>query len=425
MSNIFEIDGEIEDNDDEKQEGQEPSSPEPESLNDDDLGATIIDGDDDEASTSNDADTSDSSTDAEVPWYDRVLSDDDTDTSASTEDESTPVEEPTSAETPTKEESTSTAEPTTAEASTDSADDDDEEIEPVPEIEGLDDDTTANTGEEESDEDDGGLESIDPNDLSDLDIDSLAELENELDEEPKPLARPKPRKKPKKKPEPKEGLVVATTDKVEEEFEDVFPKKEGGSGSSTSIWTWIFLVLFVTCLSLLCYFQFWDGHKFGVSFTHRPAASESHALPSDIQQMTDEVQAQKEELEAENRRLAHMMRKKKKSSGAGGEESAGSTEAEGSSEPTGETEVTTATLSPTSGTVYQVQVAALKQYKANLSSSSYHMYVDSEGGFTKFLMGTFSSEAEVKAFRQKMVKAGFDDAYIVKKVDGKRVEYQP
>lgn len=423
MSNIFEIDGDIEDNDDEKLDGQESSSSEPEDFNEDDLGATIIDGDDENTDSSSADTDDDSSGDGdEVPWYDKVLSDDDTDPSTPTEEEttSTPVAEDSTAE-PASVPTSNTPEPSN---DSDDEDDEDEEIESVPEIEGLDDDTTSNDTAEKQDEDSSNdLEEVDPNDLSDLDIDSLAELDDELEEEP--IARPKPRKKPKKKPEPKEGLTVATTEEVEEEFDDIFPRKSGGSNSSTSIWTWIFLVLFITCFSMLCYFQFYDGHKFSVSFTHRPAAGAEHALPSEIQQMTDEVQAQKEELEAENRRLAHMMRKKKQSAETNNSESAESAESDTSTPEEATPPKSNATLSPTKGTVYQVQVAALKQYTANLSSASYHMYVDSENGFTKFLIGAFSSEAEVKAFRKKMVDAGFDDAYIVKKVNGERVEYEP
>ncbi|MCB0736102.1 MAG: hypothetical protein KDC92_01220 [Bacteroidetes bacterium] len=365
MSNIFEIDGDIEDNNDDERDENASSSSEnnDSSTNDhDDLGVEIIIDDDDSA----EEESSDS--DDDVPWYDKVLSGEST--TETNQNDSDDEEEGASIIFDEPEEETANQ----------------PEAEPVTEVE----EETIAAVEESKDELESGLR--------------IVSTENEAkDNEPieeKPIAsgveevipvakKDKPKPQPKEKPAPRE-----------ETFDEIFPRKQRKPGQKSG-WgaaTWIFFILFLITAGLFGYFHFVAGHH---------AHDDKHA-----EGQHGHNQAIIDEKDEEIRRLAAELAAAK---------SGNTTE----STSTGSNESTGDAVTPSKGTVYQIQISALRQYKPSHSNSSYKIFIDKNDGYTKFLVGAFASESDAMEFNEKLKQAGFDDTFIVKKVDGERVEYDP
>lgn len=345
MSNIFEIDGEIEDNDDDNRDnggqdgGDENQSESPESDND-----ASLDQDDEtnDSDTSSDDDTSESPGETEAMSYDAS---DDEDTPLSVDPE---VSYGTEADYGSVEEVT------------------EEEIEEV-------------------------LAEIDESERI------LAEEENRFDDEA-----------PVQEPEETPHVV----DEKEESFDDIFPP---GNGKKLGTTSWIFIVLFLISFTLLAYYQFYDGKSFSITFVHSSKAGMTaiDSLNGEYRQAiadNDDLRKRIEEL-TENVRLANARIQQLESDTS-----------RNSNDSTG-APLTILPPEINSGTYYQVQLMALEQYGAEISTDDLGFFVDKEDGFTKMLIGAFTDEATSKELYQKLRKAGFDDAFIVKKVNGKRVPY--
>lgn len=76
------------------------------------------------------------------------------------------------------------------------------------------------------------------------------------------------------------------------------------------------------------------------------------------------------------------------------------------------------------GETFEIQVGAFSnldfgRYKSNMRS----MDVDMVDGMSKLVIGSFRNFSDACAFRKDIRKAGFRDAFIVKKVSGNRVKF--
>ncbi|PSR05241.1 MAG: hypothetical protein BRD49_04935, partial [Bacteroidetes bacterium SW_10_40_5] len=75
-----------------------------------------------------------------------------------------------------------------------------------------------------------------------------------------------------------------------------------------------------------------------------------------------------------------------------------------------------------SGTYFEVQIGAFKsfdpeRYKENTTNVKFYM----DQGMRKITLGKFTEANAARAFRRDLVRLGIDDAFIVKKRDGKRL----
>lgn len=334
MSNIFEIDGEIEDNDDDNQ-GKKGGEKNP--SNDEDQGEAV------ENSDSSESDEVSESSDEYSPY-------------SQLEEETTPL-------------------------STD------------PESGYGDDDDFSSVDEVTEEEIEEVLAEIDESERI------LAEEEHRFDEEETAAPIPK---------------LKHTHQQGEESFDDIFPK---GKGSKLGTTSWTFIVLFLISFTLLAYYQFYNGKSFHVTFVHSSKAgmsaidslkeqygqsiNDNDDLRQKIEQLTGAIRlanARIQELEADTSR------------------SMAGTDAT--------LPIAVENQDVTAGTYYQVQLVALEEYHPDVNSSDLGFYVDKEQGFTKMLVGAFKDESKSLELYKKLRKAGFNDAFIVKKVDGERVPYQ-
>lgn len=337
MSNIFEIDGEIEDNDDDN--GKKKGKPEEESA-------------DPSADQSNDGDNAADGND--VPWYDRVLSEDDEDESGD------------SLRSESEEENTSFS---------------------------LDDRSDIEEEETADDSNDG--------DYSDeITIDEPEEYEEEEEEEA----------------EEKEFVMSDEEEDEEDEehFDEIFPRREK---KPLNIWTAVFAFLFLACLSLLGYFQFYDGNSFTIDLKHKGTAT---AIVNDSLEVTvNRALERNEQLKSKIEDLTITLREvneRIEEIRAGGTYS-------GDSSLAGRPGTTAGTLDR-SGTKYYVQLIALRYFEPELDGNSLFLVKKEANGLSKLMVGALESEGKAKMIYKNLRASGFKDAFIVKEVDGKQVDYR-
>ena len=78
-----------------------------------------------------------------------------------------------------------------------------------------------------------------------------------------------------------------------------------------------------------------------------------------------------------------------------------------------------------SGEVYYVQLGAFKTFDfTKYEPSLVNMFVDSENGLNKLIVGGFQDFTEACSLRRDLTSAGIKGVWIIKKVDGKRVKFE-
>ena len=366
MSNIFQIDGEIEDNmDGDERDKNDPNKKkeEQESAAENELPIENAQNDD-AASTELDSDNeleeeSAETTEEDNHWYDKYITDDEKEVVQENDENSN------------------------------------EEV---------------NALEEAEDEEDD-LPSVE--DISQEEID---EVLAELDEQEKELES-------QTDYDDEENLANEKTDlsnenseeEIEESFDEIFPKS---NKPPTPLGTYTFLVLFLITFSLFAYYQFYDGHSFSIDFTHKSEAGLSKIDSMSIQYETqiNQINNQKEII-AELKEKVHELHKLNMELAEDTAANSGVLQNDGTP--------VKSQVDLNNGVYYQVQVIALQQYNPDFGKSDFSFYVDKEDGYSKMLIGAMSSENAVKELYSKVKRSGFNDAFIVKKVNGKRVEYDP
>lgn len=368
MSNIFEIDGEIEDNNEDGNNENSGKKKKKEEQEQEDVN------DSQESSTTDSTDDSDD----DVPWYDKVLSGKNED-----EEENTAEDESSSISFGTSEEAEEESQDDNTETETESAGSDDEDI-----------------SEDEINEVLSELE--DSEEALKEDEEELRELEETT-------------KGQKNEP------TNTESEEVEEEFDDIFPPRKK---TPVSIATMVFAFLFLATLSLLSYYQFYDGEKFDFTFVHKSedGPSKSQQLDSELQTELSENKELREQLSkmTEDFRAASakLQKLQKEAEGAAGKPVS-------EDEDASESQDVQLSPLPQEGTFYQVQLMALKEYQPQFGASDFRFSVERDNGYTKYLVGPFKDESEVKTFYKKVRQSGFGDAFIVKKEEGERVPYNP
>lgn len=358
MSNIFEIDGEIEDNFDDNGDDKN-SKKKKKGIKANQESLPI-----DEAKENNDegdAEIIDSSSEEETPWYDKYLPEEDKDSQS-------------------------------------------KELEPEEEI-SVPVFDIANTERET----DGGLPRVE--DVTQEEIDKVLA---EIDEEEKELAAADSGAEDFE-PEVDSKNVADEDEEVHETFDDIFPPR---NRKPVSMGTWIFFTLFLISLTLLGYYQFYDGKSFSLDFSHRSSNNVSQ-----LDSLTTKYSAQVKELEDQQKIIEDLTSKIQELNAANLELIKDTSLNSNVLNNDGTPAFTGVDLG--SGTYYQVQLIALQQYHPSFGETETAFYVDKEDGFSKMLMGAFQNENQAKALYEKVRKAGFNDAFIVKKENGKRVEYSP
>lgn len=368
MSNIFEIDGEIEDNMDDngenkkssdnehKDDKEQPESSLPIEDSHDEDGASIVP--DNEPTV----DSAEPESVEDNHWYDKYIDDEEGDGNSTVNNANEEVEIPESSE-------------------------------------------ESGLASEEVDEDE--LQKAE-----DVTQEEIDEVLAELDQQEKEFAA---ETEEEDYYQNEEAEVKEEQEEIEESFDQIFPK---GNGTPTSMGTWIFMVLFLITLSLLAYYQFYDGHSFKMTFEHR-----SEAGLSKIDSISAKYETQIAEITNQQSIIADLRTKVQELHKLNLELAEDTASSTGLLNNDGTP--STSSIDLNNGTYYQVQVIALQAYSPDFGKSDFSFYVDKENGYSKMLIGAFSNETAVKELYQKVRRSGFDDAFIVKKVNGKRVEYNP
>lgn len=75
------------------------------------------------------------------------------------------------------------------------------------------------------------------------------------------------------------------------------------------------------------------------------------------------------------------------------------------------------------GTIYRVQIGAYaKRDLSSYSAEQENFQVEKHSGVQKYTVGMFRDKSDAQAFRAQIVAIGIKDAWIVKYIDGQRVE---
>lgn len=187
----------------------------------------------------------------------------------------------------------------------------------------------------------------------------------------------------------------------EHEYEEI---EEGYTG-----FVYVFfavVLLFLTSSGLLVYYQFYQGDgNWAFSLKKQPNYTE---LVDSLQIRNDELMAQIEELETT---IAQK------------EAEQGEIELLVAEIAEEEKAAATAQQPPLEGTVYEVQIGAFQ--KADLSAYEDQLTslnIDKEDYLQKFTMGRFEDLELARQFRNDIRRLGVKNAFLIKKVDGARVE---
>lgn len=224
------------------------------------------------------------------------------------------------------------------------------------------------------------------------------------------------------------------TDEDEELEEETAEEETSGGGPNVLV----IVLAVVSVLSLgfagvLAYFQFVDSEgNFSLALRHPQAATEDTSagegegggikgseiqLPTDgtADMNNDELIATVEKLQSKNERLIarnDSLKQALMNAPAPGE---GETSGGGSAASGG---------GPPAGTVYEIQIGAFKNFDLeDFDNNLMNVQQFQEGGLTKISIGRFRDPDQAERFLRQIQELGFQDAFIIKRVDGKRVEY--
>lgn len=194
-----------------------------------------------------------------------------------------------------------------------------------------------------------------------------------------------------------------------EEYEDFEEEEEEESrrGVGTLVLLIIFIILFLNISGLFVYYQFYLGKgNWDFSFKKRTGS----AL------IVKELEFQRDSLFVLTDSLTNLI---------GTDFQASSTPTEYEEQPEDEVETPkVSTTKTTKGDAFEVQIGAFRQlnfgrYKSSLRSID----VDVIDGVSKIIMGSFGNFYDACNCRKDLKKVGFNDAFIVKKVNGRRVDF--
>lgn len=185
----------------------------------------------------------------------------------------------------------------------------------------------------------------------------------------------------------------------EEAYEEV---EEGGKGALTGFLI-LFIILFVLSTGLLVYFQFYQGNgEWKLTFKHKNAQEQPvEELKKENKGLKSEIKALEEEHEQTKANLEEARKKAEQTS-------------------SGQSKIGGADIS---GKYYEVQIGAFKSFDFNRYGNNItNLTFSTEDGVKKLSLGRFKEANAARAFRRDLTRIGLEDAFIVKKKNGKRVE---
>ncbi len=184
----------------------------------------------------------------------------------------------------------------------------------------------------------------------------------------------------------------------EEEYEEV---EENGRGALIGFLI-LFIILFLVSTGLLFYYQFYQGSD-GWHFTFKKQeinVSEAQQLKNNNKKLKASLDSLKSELKDKETKIDMLQDNKDRQ---------GTTSAEGGAD--------------ISGTYYEVQIGAFKSFDfERYSKDVTNLTFINKGGRKKLQLGKFKKPNPARAFRRDLVKLGLEDAFIVKKKNGQRIE---
>ena len=188
-----------------------------------------------------------------------------------------------------------------------------------------------------------------------------------------------------------EGEIESPEEETVEEEEEV----SGGNGKWLYILLAVFIILFLTSTSFFVYFQFYQGKgKWNFSLVRKADANTE--MPA---------------LTAENNRLKLEIDSLKM---IAVQSPAQDTAAYGELFPDN-----------MEGEKYEVQIGFFRSFDFSVYQAALvNMNAETSNGATKLMIGRFNTPEEACKFRNDMIAMGIKGAFVVKKVDGKRVPYE-
>jgi hypothetical protein len=188
------------------------------------------------------------------------------------------------------------------------------------------------------------------------------------------------------------SLYHTLKEEPEEEIEEPEYEKEEKKGFSTGLIT--FLVLFLLSTGLLVYYQFYQGYgHWDFTFVHK---ANDASFISMISKNVNKNDAQSASLKLENDSLKKTLANAAKSP------------------------------EDKMGTIYQVQIGAYNnKAMQQFAESMTGLKMEQDKGLLKFTLGVFTTFPEADAFKNEVRRMGIHRAWVVKKVDGVRTEFDP
>jgi hypothetical protein len=178
----------------------------------------------------------------------------------------------------------------------------------------------------------------------------------------------------------------------EEEEEEEEEESNGGRGTGIYILLVAFIILFLTTASFFVYFQFYAGKgKFVWNLTKKNVIVEKTdtTAVSLIKKQNDSLVTQLDSIKALLSSSASLFTTK------------------------------------TQGEVYYVQIGAFRKFDfTKYNSNLVNMFVEVTDGYNKLIIGGFDKFDDACSFRKDIIKMGIKDAFIVKKVNGQRVNFR-
>lgn len=167
-------------------------------------------------------------------------------------------------------------------------------------------------------------------------------------------------------------------------------------GNGVYILLVIFIILFLTIASLFVYYQFYVG-KINNEYKFNWSLEKKNPGAALVKTLDSENKALKARLDSI---------------------------AQGLLNP-GQVNPCTLFSPNTAGEMYYVQLGAFKSFDfTKYEPSLVNTFVDSENGFNKLIIGGFQDFTEACNLKRDLLGAGFKGVWIIKKVDGQRVQFE-
>ena len=212
---------------------------------------------------------------------------------------------------------------------------------------------------------------------------------------------------------------IEDNDELTEEFEEEDEECEG-RGRGIYILLAVFILLFLASLSLFAYFQLYQGDG-NWDFSLKKKSSGNDTVNKGVQEKNIMLYSQIDSL---NNVIANMENAQIATSESP-ESSETSETVEETSSPkpkiTGSSELFHQDLA---GEKYEVQIGAFRSFNfSKYNNNLVNMNVDIKNGLNQLVIGRFSTFNEACVFAKDMRSIGIQNAFVVKKVDGKRVKF--